>query len=100
MSRLAPRPSPSGFAFRKLRELLPIRPRRDWDKRFVTATLLFYALVGAAFFLVGWLNPEDDPPAAGPVTSQEEAGARQPYAVRPPLPQRNRTATDELPESR
>lgn len=90
---------PRGFAMRRLQDLMPRRPRRDWDVRFVTATLLFYGLVGASFFLVSWLNA-DEPPAGEYVTPQDEESARQPYRVPLPQPLPDRPTTDDPPESR
>ncbi|MCW5747459.1 MAG: hypothetical protein KIT36_14820 [Alphaproteobacteria bacterium] len=94
-------PSRPGFAVRRLDELVPRRPRRDWDVRFVSATLLFYGLMGAAFFLVDWLNPTPDEPV--PIAASHDAtgeGARQPYLVRLPGLLKERAAVAAPPESR
>jgi hypothetical protein len=82
MTAPVPRPSP-GFSARRLQELIPVRPRRDWDVRFVSATLLLYALVGASFYFVGWLN-RDAPPEAVQSAPPETGRAHEPFLKRLP----------------
>lgn len=97
-------PRPSGFAVRRLEDLLPPPAGRDWDVRFVSAVLLFYGLMGASFYLVDWLN--DEPPA--PVPALETArpddgasdGARFPYLMRLPRLLKDQAAGDGPREPR
>lgn len=95
----------TGFAVRRLQELLPPSSGRDWDVRFVSAVLLLYGLVGASFYLVDWLNDVPAVPAPVPEVMQPFDGdgasdaARVPYLVRLPQVLKQRSA-DVPPESR
>jgi hypothetical protein len=93
-----------GFAVRRLDELLPRPAGRDWDVRFVTATLLFYGLMGAAFFLVDWLNATDgddraQAEIAGPADDARDQ-RRTPYMIRLPQLLKERDDASRVPESR
>lgn len=105
MTRLPTKPRPRGFVARPLQDLVPRPSGRDWDIRFVTATLLLYGLVGASFFLVGWLNPtaDEDPlqPGwqAGPPDDAVQR-AREPYLVRLPQVLKDRDAAGDPQELR
>ena len=102
MARAPHSPSRPGFMVRRLEDLIPRAQGRDWDARFVSATLLFYGLMGTAFFLVDWLNGADEAsPAqiATPYDDQQDR-ARAPYLVRLPQLLKNRDAADTPPELR
>jgi hypothetical protein len=94
----SPRRPPPGFSIRRLQELIPMRPRRDWDRRFVSATLLLYALIGAAFYFVGWLNR--DAPDALQSASPGTGSAHEPFVTRLPHVPADRVPADEPTEAR
>ncbi|MGE0424066.1 MAG: hypothetical protein AB7O88_17500 [Reyranellaceae bacterium] len=80
---------PSRFAVHDMRSLEGDRRRRssDWDIRFVTAVLMLYGCIGAAFFAVEWMHAAPDD---APVTAQElrdwGSGRAGPHPlVRPPV---------------
>lgn len=58
---------PSRFAVHDVRSVQEQRHRlsRQWDFRFVSAVLLLYGCLGAAFLAVEWLHaaPDDEPPS-------------------------------------
>ena len=90
---------------RRLEDLVPPSRDREWDVRFVSATLLFYGLMGASFFLVDWLNPSaaDDPLPSTEIASPADDGAqraRSPYLVRLPQLLKERDAAGVPAEQR
>ncbi len=94
-----------GFVVRRLEDLVPRSHGREWDIRFVTATLLFYGLVGASLFLVEWLNPPATDEALLPVeaarpSDDELQRARAPYLVRLPQLLKDRDAAGVPSEPR
>jgi hypothetical protein len=95
----SPRRPPRGFSIRRLQELIPPRPRRDWDRRFVSATLLLYALIGAAFYFVGWLN-RDAPPDAVQAVPPDARPVHEPFVKRLPHVPHGRAPADEPTEAR
>ena len=90
-----------GFVIRRLDGLVPPSQGRDWDVRFVSATLLFYGMVAAAFFLVEWLNPpaSDAPVEVATPSDQHEERMGTPRHVRFPQRLNDRDAADMPSES-
>lgn len=105
MTRPSHNPQPRGFVVRRLEDLVPRSHGRDWDVRFVTATLLFYGLMGLSFFLVDWLNPSAADEALPPAELASPAGDGSPrnrshYLVRLPQLLKKRDAAGVPPEQR
>ena len=90
---------PSRFAIHDMRSLEDDRRRRSrgWDMRFVSAVLMLYGCIGAAFFAVEWMHAAPDD---APVTAQELRDWRSGRAglhpvVRPLVPEPSASAPSE-----